>query len=399
MRKLFQLVTHFKSTINRHLIQKDWLLKTRNHLEKLEKKLKQKKLKKLRKLCKDNSNLHFACLTRVDSHDEFFDFKHYFFKFCNSFVPDSENLHYLNHLNDSMSGTLVDSNSDEEIALDITGFHDEKVLNKQSLTACDRSESHLNEEGNDALNGRIKGKFVSENVVNLSKRKLTKAEISLLSKGLKFVPTSNHINKAKLKMELEAYGRMLRLKWEERSALYNLKNDKNIVIKSADKGSAVVVWDRDDYIKEAEKQLGDKEIYEEMCNDPEPLISTIHNAIKKIRLRGDLSADTIKYFMVKDPKFARFYLLPKIQKRLYDVPGRPVISNCGYYTENISSFLDFHLQPLTREVKSYIKDTNDFLKKLRSLPNLPDDIILCTVDVVGLYLNIPHEEGLSVRSA
>ena len=37
VRKLFQLVTHFKSTINRHLIQEDWLLKTRNHLEKLEK--------------------------------------------------------------------------------------------------------------------------------------------------------------------------------------------------------------------------------------------------------------------------------------------------------------------------------------------------------------------------
>ena len=35
-----------------------------------------------------------------------------------------------------------------------------------------------------------------------------------------------------------------------------LKNDKSIVIKSANKGSAVVVWDRDDYIKEAQKQLG-----------------------------------------------------------------------------------------------------------------------------------------------
>ena len=95
--------------------------------------------------------------------------------------------------------------------------------------------------------------------------------------------------------------------------------------------------------------------------------------------------------MVKDPKFARFYLLPKIHKRLHDVPGRPVISNCGYYTENISSFLDFHLQPLAREVKFYIKGTNDFLKKLRSSPNLPDDIILYTVDVVGLYPNIPHK--------
>ena len=175
-----------------------------------------------------------------------------------------------------------------------------------------------------------------------------------------------------------------------------MKNDKNIAIKSADKCSAVIVWDRDDYIKEAEDQLGDKDIYEEVCNDPGPLISTIHEAIEKIRKRGDLNADTIKYFMVKDPKFARFYLLPKIHKRLHDVPGRPVISNCGYYTESISSLLDFHLQPLAREVKSYIKDTNDFLKKLRSLPNLPDDIILCTVDVVGLYPNIPHDKSLSV---
>ena len=49
---------------------------------------------------------------------------------------------------------------------------------------------------------------------------------------------------------------------------------------------------------------------------------------------------------------------------------------------------------MAREVKSYIKDTNDFLKNLRSLPNLPDDI-LCTGDVIGLYPNIPHDEGLS----
>ena len=117
---------------------------------------------------------------------------------------------------------------------------------------------------------------------------------------------------------------------EEQRALYDLKNDKNIVIKSTKKGSAVVVWDREDYINEAEKQLGDKDIYEEVNNDPEPLMSTIQKAIEKIRKRGDLNADTIKYFMVKDPKFARFYLLPKIHKRLHDVPGRPVISNCGY---------------------------------------------------------------------
>ena len=99
--------------------------------------------------------------------------------------------------------------------------------------------------------------------------------------------------------------------------------------------------------------------------------------------------------LVKDTKFARFYLLPKIHKRLHDVPGRPVISNCGFYTKNISSLLDFHLQPLAQKVKSYIKDTNHFLKKIKELGQLPEGAILCTINVVGLFPNIPHDEGLA----
>ena len=34
------------------------------------------------------------------------------------------------------------------------------------------------------------------------------------------------------------------------------------------------------------------------------------------------------------------------------------------------------------------------MKKLNELRDLPDDVILCTSDVVGLYPNIPHIEGL-----
>ena len=66
--------------------------------------------------------------------------------------------------------------------------------------------------------------------------------------------------------------------------------------------------------------------------------------------------------------------------------------------ENISAFLDFHLQPLAQAVKSYIKNTNNFLNKLLSLPKLPGNIILCTVDAVGLYPSISHEEGLPALS-
>ena len=98
--------------------------------------------------------------------------------------------------------------------------------------------------------------------------------------------------------------------------------------------------------------------------------------------------------MVNNPWLGRFYLLPKIHKRLNSVPERPVITNCGFFTENISEFWDFHLQPLAKKVKSYIKDTNHFLQKIHNLGEVPEDAILCTVDVVGLYPSIPHEEGL-----
>ena len=108
-----------------------------------------------------------------------------------------------------------------------------------------------------------------------------------------------------------------------------------------------------------------------------------------------MSNVTLNYFAVEDPKFARFYLLPKIHKRLHNVPGRPVISNCSFYTENISSFLDYHLQPLVQKVKSYIKATNHFLnrtKKTRKFARWSD---LLYHRRCCIYPNIRHGEGLA----
>ena len=61
---------------------------------------------------------------------------------------------------------------------------------------------------------------------------------------------------------------------------------------------------------------------------------------------------------------------------------------------SISAFLDFHLKPIVAKVKSYIKDINDIPRKLQNLPKLPANVILCTIDVIGLYPNILNEAGL-----
>ena len=71
-----------------------------------------------------------------------------------------------------------------------------KVRNSENI----KGEKIAN--GNQAvlLENRLKGNFVSKNIVNLSKRSLNDAEISLLSKGLDYVLTYNYIDKTKPKM-------------------------------------------------------------------------------------------------------------------------------------------------------------------------------------------------------
>ena len=100
--------------------------------------------------------------------------------------------------------------------------------------------------------------------------------------------------------------RLNNLTKEEHHALYNLRNEPTIVIKGADKGFSVVVWDREDYLKHTFKQLEDKA----SMGTFKWLINAIMNALEKMRIGCNLSNDTLSYFLVKDPKFSRFYLLP-----------------------------------------------------------------------------------------
>ena len=142
----------------------------------------------------------------------------------------------------------------------------------------------------------------------------------------------------------------------ERNALYLLRDDPSIIVKEADKGSAVVVLVREDYLREANSQLSNKDVYREVKGDAEgPLMKVVKSILRKIRNRGDISDKTLHYTLVNNPKLGRFYLLQKIHKRLHNVPDRPVISNSSYFPENISPFLDFHLKPLAQNVNPIFK--------------------------------------------
>ena len=77
-------------------------------------------------------------------------------------------------------------------------------------------------------------------------------------------------------------------------------------------------------------------------------------------------------------------------------PERPIISGSGSITENPSLFVEHHLKDLATQHETYIQDTPDFLRKIEQINlkgKLPPNAMLVTVDITGLFTNIPQDEA------
>ena len=209
---------------------------------------------------------------------------------------------------------------------------------------------------NSTETSRLKGYFCSETVFNLSKKVLTEAEIKVLEKGLDYAPIENKVNEPKLRSDFEEFCRRMRLKWyfrndptpdfsekpsftpksswkpptghpnledflselekqifkmedsklgysnfskEEWQAMRALADDRSIVLKKADKCSTVVVWGRNYYILEAEKQLSDANVYKDVFfneKNLQELVGTSNQLFQNLKSKGKISDKQLKYF-------------------------------------------------------------------------------------------------------
>ena len=79
---------------------------------------------------------------------------------------------------------------------------------------------------------------------------------------------------------------------DEWQAIRSLAEDGSIVIKRAGKGLCVVFWDRLDYLSEAEKQLGDKNIYKDASFNDKilgDLVETSNQMFLNLKRKGTIS--------------------------------------------------------------------------------------------------------------
>jgi hypothetical protein len=160
--------------------------------------------------------------------------------------------------------------------------------------------------------------------------------------------------------------------------------------------------DKARYCQEALAQLHTRKHYTPIGAPIFPHITqTINNLIGQLHTHKFITTKQMDFIWVlPEGKPRNFYLLPKIHKPLPKwpqqgrmAPGRPIVSDTGSESYQLSKFLAHVIHPLATTHPSYVKDTPDFINKITNAA-IPPHSILATLDVSSLYTNIEAKMGL-----
>ena len=187
------------------------------------------------------------------------------------------------------------------------------------------------------------------------------------------------------------------LDYAQREAIKSLAEDDSIVIKPSDKDGSVVIMNTKDYENECLLHLNNTVFYQELDNDPNGEYKKLFlDEIEK--LRDDQLITKVENEMLQQGhRTPLFYGLPKTHKPYDKLPKlRPICSGHSSASVRMSELVDSFLKAAAMKTRSYVKDTTDFINKIRYITTEKEnDAFLVTMDVESLYPNIDHQEGVA----
>ena len=274
-----------------------------------------------------------------------------------------------------------------------------------------------NSNNRNSNNSQLQVETNSKWVINLSKTSLNKGQISILAKGPNFAIAPRHIPNIdyitaiesvchKLKGEeageLEAdINSLLRrvqvpkpnLTKQEILGLSQLKKDKDRVVCTADKGVAMVVMVKEDYIKKAESLLV-QPAYRTIGRDPTIQIKVkLINKLMKIKRNTNRDEGIYKTMYPTDCISPKFYGLPKIHKM--GISLRPIVCSRGSVTYGIAKVLTKVLKPLVGKSIHHIQSTSDFVNRAKGV-TLQLGECFTSYDVTALFISVPIDSALNI---
>ena len=103
----------------------------------------------------------------------------------------------------------------------------------------------------------------------------------------------------------------------------------------------------------------------------------VNDTIERFKKQTMMREKVVEGLNTENQGTPKFYLRPKIHKR--GNPGGPVVSTVNCHTANISKYVDYHLQPIVKEIPSYVKDTKDFTQKLNQIERITRTLFTCHI--------------------
>ena len=254
-------------------------------------------------------------------------------------------------------------------------------------------------------------------VINLSNKPLTPAQRSVLAKGPNFAvspkqpPNLEYItaieaactklsqqDAEELRAEVNKSPKIFpppkpNLTKAQNLALRELKRDRDHIVLTADKGVAMVIMDRQDYINKA-NSLCNQNTYSSIPRDPTNSIKNkLISILKRVQNQTGLDSNTYKSMYPTGCVPPKFYGLSKIHKP--DTPLRPIVSSCGSVTYGVAKELAKILKPLVGKSPHHVNSTQDFVEQAKHITLAPGEC-LSSYDVSGLFTSVPVDPAFNI---
>ena len=185
---------------------------------------------------------------------------------------------------------------------------------------------------------------------------------------------------------------------ELRRAIHQLRTNKNIIIREADKGSCIVLLNTKDYIKEGYQHLEDTTTYKPLPEDRTPQLCALANEALERHIKLGAWSRNLEANLYTQPNLVRtqeMYFLKKVHKDPHQI--RPIVSCSSGPTERLSGFLCRILSQHQDNIPSLVQNSQQVVQNLEAL-NLTDHrgALLVSFDVKALYTSIPQAAGINM---
>ena len=172
-----------------------------------------------------------------------------------------------------------------------------------------------------------------------------------------------------------------------------LKTDKDYMVLTTDKGVALVVIGKIDYIKKAKELLQDINTYRTIQGDPtSKLNNKLISILRKINAETGMQENTYRKMCPTGASPPKFYGLPEIHKK--NIPLRPIVSSIGSVSYGVANELAKIINPLMGCSQHHVHNSTQFADEIKI--KLEEGECITSYDVTALFTSIPVPSALDI---